>query len=225
MASRSGEDSELLERLYPVPLSTGVVALPGITSASSSALLSVLKHNRESHHIFFNDKGYHNHATHHVLAIYGLGASPEIIEDAYKTHDYLLPAFDSPESITDQNFSEHLGDGRYYDAYLNYFSEFLRDHTPNEAFERFVLSSSSNFNPGLPANDVKDIKSAGDEGGKKHPEMLNRLLAGLLHPFIHFSYGFEFGLPGQVAEGLCIGGPSICDPTLKDTRPCLYCRT
>jgi len=89
---------------------------------------------------------------------------------------------------------------RYYDAYLSYFSEYLRDHTPNEAFERFILSSSSNFNPNLAANDVKDIKNASKEG-KRHPEMLNRLLAGLLHPFIHLAYGFEFGLPGQVAEG------------------------
>jgi Questin oxidase-like len=32
--------------------------------------------------------------------------------------------------------------------------------------------------------------------------MLNRLMAGLVHPFIHLAYGFEFGLPGQVAEGL-----------------------
>jgi len=112
---------------------------------------------------------------------------------------------------------------RYYDAYLEYFSEYLRDHSPNEAFERFVLSSSSNFNPDLPANDVRDVKNVGDEG-KKHPEMLNRLLAGLLHPFIHFGYGFEFGLPGQVAEGLWILRPSVCDPTLNYTRPRLYCR-
>ncbi len=95
---------------------------------------------------------------------------------------------------------------RYYDAYLNHFSEYLRNHTPNEAFERFVLSSSFNFDPDLAANDVKDIKKAADEG-KKHPEMLNRVLAGLLHPFIHLMYGFEFGLPGQVAEGLSIFGP------------------
>jgi hypothetical protein len=47
-----------------------------------------------------------------MLAIYGLGASPEIIVDAYETHDYLLPAVDSPEPITDKNFSEHLGNGR-----------------------------------------------------------------------------------------------------------------
>ncbi|KAI9459257.1 hypothetical protein BJY52DRAFT_1267314 [Lactarius psammicola] len=32
--------------------------------------------------------------------------------------------------------------------------------------------------------------------------MLNRLLAGLVHPFIHLAYGFEFGIPGQIAEGL-----------------------
>jgi Questin oxidase-like len=53
-----------------------------------------------------------SHATHHVLAIYGLGASPEIIEEAYRRHTYLKPAFDSPEPITDKNFTKHLGNGR-----------------------------------------------------------------------------------------------------------------
>jgi hypothetical protein len=91
-------------------------------------------------------------------------------------------------------------DFRYYSAYLTYFSEYLQDHTPNEAFERFVLSSPYNFDPDLPAATVQDVKCAGEEG-KKHPEMLNRLLAGLVHPFIHLAYGFEFGIPGQVAEG------------------------
>ncbi|SRR6266404_8472095 len=127
MASQGG-DKDLLEKLYPVPLSTGISSLPGPTSASAQALLSVLKHNRQSNHIFFNEKGFHkyvqfvslkwrtsksrSHLTHHVLAIYGLGASPEIIENAYKTHDYLIPAFPSPDSITEMNFSDHLGDGQ-----------------------------------------------------------------------------------------------------------------
>ncbi len=127
MASQGG-DSDLLEKLYPVPLSTGIASLPGPTSASARALLSVLKHNRQNHHIFFNDKGFHkyvqllhlrrntaksrSHVTHHVLAIYGLGASPEIIEDAYGTHDYLKPVFESPDPITEKNFAEHLGDAR-----------------------------------------------------------------------------------------------------------------
>ena len=33
--------------------------------------------------------------------------------------------------------------------------------------------------------------------------MLNRLLGALIHPFIHVFYGFEFGILGQVAEGMC----------------------
>jgi hypothetical protein len=60
MASQGG-DSDLLEKLYPVPLSTGIASLPGPTSASARALLSVLKHNRQTHHIFFNDKGFHKY--------------------------------------------------------------------------------------------------------------------------------------------------------------------
>ncbi|KAH9170231.1 hypothetical protein EDB89DRAFT_2072217 [Lactarius sanguifluus] len=180
MASQGG-DSDLLEKLYPIPLSTGIASLPGPTSASARALLSVLKHNRQNYHIFFNERGFHNHVTHHVLAIYGLGASPEIIENAYGTHDYLKPAFESPDPITEKNFAEHLGDARYYSAYLAYFSEYLRDHTPNEAFERFIFSPSFNFNPDLAAAAAQDA---------------------LCIPSFHLAYGFEFGIPGQVAEGL-----------------------
>ena len=63
------------------------------------------------------------------------------------------------------------------------------------------MSYPVNFDPNLPANDVQDIKNAAKQG-KNHLEMLNRLLAALVHPFIHLAYGLEFGLPGQVAEGL-----------------------
>ena len=51
-----------------------------------------------------------SHVTHHVLAIYALGASPEMIEEAYSRDDHHKPAFSSPEPITDKNFSDHLGD-------------------------------------------------------------------------------------------------------------------
>ena len=50
-----------------------------------------------------------SHVTHHVLAIYGQGASPKIIEDTYGMHDYLKPVFESPDPITENNFAEHLG--------------------------------------------------------------------------------------------------------------------
>ena len=61
-SQEKGRDkSDLLDQLYPVPLSTGVVSLPGPTEASARALLNVLLHNRENYHIFFNDKGYHKY--------------------------------------------------------------------------------------------------------------------------------------------------------------------
>jgi hypothetical protein len=61
LMTRGGNKSELLERLYPIPLSTGVLRLPGPTAATSQALLNVLLHNRENYHIYFNDIGYHKY--------------------------------------------------------------------------------------------------------------------------------------------------------------------
>jgi hypothetical protein len=63
------EDSDLLDRLYPVPLSTGVVSLPGPTDASARALLNVLLHNREHYHIFYNYRGFQKYVCKHHLMI------------------------------------------------------------------------------------------------------------------------------------------------------------
>lgn len=82
--------------------------------------------------------------------------------------------------------------GRYYDAYLAFFTDYLQNNTPTEALEHFIFSPEYNFAPDL---------EAGEHCSQKQPHMLNRLLAGVAHPFIHLSYGFEFGILGQVAEG------------------------
>ena len=82
---------------------------------------------------------------------------------------------------------------RYYDAYLAFFVDYLQHNTPTEALERFVFSPAYNF--------ISDPAVA-EHGSTKHPQMLNRLLAGLIHPLIHLGYGFEFGILGQVAQGM-----------------------
>jgi len=82
---------------------------------------------------------------------------------------------------------------RYYDAYLSFFIDYLQHNTPTEALERFIFSPTYNF--------VSD-SGAIEHDPMKHPQMLNRLLSGLYHPFIHLSWGFEFGILGQVAEGI-----------------------
>ncbi|OBZ73399.1 hypothetical protein A0H81_07066 [Grifola frondosa] len=52
--------------------------------------------------------------------------------------------------------------------------------------------------------------------------MLNRFLAGILHPLIHTGYGCEFGLLGMIAEGLAqtaVHGPTapvVIHPSLRN---------
>jgi hypothetical protein len=85
---------------------------------------------------------------------------------------------------------------RFYAAYVAYFSRYLVDHTPLETFQRFVLSAAYN----VPRNQRHDSSTTGKSA--KRPAMLSRLFSGLLHPFIHAAYGIEFGIPGQLAEGM-----------------------
>lgn len=82
----------------------------------------------------------------------------------------------------------------YYDAYLAFFTDYLQQNTPSEALKRFIFSPAYNF--------VSDHEATEGVSGK-HPQMLDRLLGGLVHPFIHLFYGFEFGILGQIAEGMC----------------------
>ena len=84
---------------------------------------------------------------------------------------------------------------RYYDAYLAFFTDYLQSHSPTEALERFVFSPAYNFRSDLTAANGRDSKES------VQPEMLSRVLGGLLHPFIHLAYGFEFGILGQIAQG------------------------
>ena len=43
--------------------------------------------------------------------------------------------------------------------------------------------------------------------GEEPPRMLDRFFSGLLHPFIHTAHGYEFCLPGVIAEGTCYSFP------------------
>lgn len=52
-----------------------------------------------------------SHASHHLLAIYAMGASSETLRAAYHTHVvYQRAAFASPEVIDKSNWKDHLGD-------------------------------------------------------------------------------------------------------------------
>jgi len=188
----------------------------GPTHDSAEATIECLKDNYRNQHIFFNDRHFHNHAAHHVLAIYAMGANRKLLETAYKTHKlYQKPAFPSPEAIDDKNWKEHLGDENYYQAYLTFFSSKLISGGKNAiesaglVLEQYILSKDANIVPG--------------KSSKHSPLMLGRYLGGFLHPLIHSGCGAEFGLLGTWAEGLaeaCVQGPSagnLFSPSLFET--------
>ncbi|KAI0357098.1 hypothetical protein OH77DRAFT_1422596 [Trametes cingulata] len=183
---------EDLDSFFPLPSPPSSrqfpARLPGVTHASGLALVNTLKDNHVKWHAYFNDRGFHNHAAHHLVAIYAMGAGGPLIEAAYQTHvAYMRPAFQSPESIDEKSFWRHLGKREFYNSYLEFFRASLRTKDVTEVLEEYVFSTKANV---------------GGPGIEGEPHMLARFLAALVHPLIHAGCGLEFGFLGLVAEGL-----------------------
>ena len=134
MAYRFLSTSGYLDRIYTEPRSVSSLStpllLPGRTAESARVLAHLLKKNLESHHIFLNDLGFHkwaalmllhylsdnisSHLSHHLYALYALGASPDALRAAYTSQAKAQrPAFESPKAITKENWKEHLGNDKY----------------------------------------------------------------------------------------------------------------
>jgi len=125
-----------------------------------------------------------------MLAIYAMGANERLLQEGYKKdEDYQRPIGKSPEPISDGNFADHLGDGRYYQAYLEFFSNQLVTKGADKTLEDYLYSKGANF------NDRAEVD------GSRQPEIFGRFMSGLMHPLIHVGYGLEFGLLGLLAEG------------------------
>lgn len=150
----------------------------------------------------YTSRGAHNHTPFHLLVEWSLGGSPEHLDSIWAQHeDVERYAHESPGAITKDNAFDHLGDGDYYRAYLHFFSDLLLKMPLGDVLEEWLFSSKANLDG-------------------KQPQMLNRLLDGILHPMLYLGYGIEFryrillsplyvsyaqpvsdSLPGLIAEG------------------------
>ncbi|KAF8994946.1 hypothetical protein BDQ17DRAFT_1311205 [Cyathus striatus] len=156
----------------------------GVTPSSTDTLRRLLEDNHKNWHVYLNNKGFHNHTAHIVLALWSLGAHESVIEAAFDLSVSIQrPAFTSPGVIDSENWKEHLGDENYYDSYLKFFIDEVRTKGAAASLEEYVFSVDANV-------------------GNEEPAMVSRFVDGLVHPLIHTGYGFEFGMPGMVAEGL-----------------------
>ncbi|TFK38464.1 hypothetical protein BDQ12DRAFT_605867 [Crucibulum laeve] len=184
-----------LDALFPSPSAPpsrlSPAHWPGVNLHSAASLQKVLKDNHEKWHVFFNDKQFHNHAAHRALALWALGSDGGVIEAGYeKDISYEKPAFESPEAITEDNFSKHLGNEKFYHAYLEFFTKKVEEKGIPATLDEFIFSKKANI--GMNEHTSK----------KDRPQMLSRFLSGVIHPMIHTGHAAEFGLPGMLAEGL-----------------------
>lgn len=99
------------------------------TQASTDAVNDVLQRNHDEHHIFYDERGFHNHIVHQTLTLYALGASDKIIHKQYNDNvSYQRPkpatstAVISDMTNPDQ-FASHLGKAKQYSNFLAYFKD------------------------------------------------------------------------------------------------------
>ncbi|KAF9005071.1 hypothetical protein BDQ17DRAFT_1424229 [Cyathus striatus] len=178
-------------QLFPKPnrdcLASGAASVTWLsaTPSSTTTLRNILEDNHKRWH---SDRGYHNYTAqwHWRRALWSLGVNESVLEAAYKTSSSIqIPAFASPRTIDSNNWKEHLGDQNYYNAYLMLFVEEIKAKDSSAVLEEYIFSENANIS---------------DED----PAMVSRFVDELIHPLIHTGYGFEFGLPGIVAEGVAM---------------------
>lgn len=86
------------------------VEMPGVSVETQQVTQELIDKNHRNFHIFFNDKNFHNHFVHHLLAAYSCGASPEQLKRLYEKYaSYQKPKPPSTITITKENWTEHLG--------------------------------------------------------------------------------------------------------------------
>ncbi|KAJ5689285.1 hypothetical protein N7462_003677 [Penicillium macrosclerotiorum] len=172
-------------KIHLSPVTDAGIYSSGVREDAARTASEILQDDMTSHHVFFNDEGFHNHIVHHILSIYALGASPENIQSAYKRNkSYQRPVLPTDSSIIQgmadsAKFQEYLGNEKHYPNYLSFFQRELDVKGVATVLNEYVFAED-----------------------KRAESMLCRLFGGLLHPLIHLGFGLEFNQPAIVAQAL-----------------------
>ncbi|KAI0834151.1 hypothetical protein F5Y06DRAFT_279493 [Hypoxylon sp. FL0890] len=170
--------------IHITPDNTGLWKVPQDESAAKKAS-ELLQQDLEKHHVYFNDRGFHDHITHHILSLYGTGASPEQLQKAYDVNaSYQRPPGGLHEEVLKElkNWEaakKWLGKGEYYTDFLAFFQNEVDKLGWEKTLNEYLF-----------------------KGDEKSEDMLVRMFAGLVHPLIQLMYGIEWKQPAIVAMAL-----------------------
>ncbi|ODN80020.1 hypothetical protein L202_03881 [Cryptococcus amylolentus CBS 6039] len=190
---------------------SGYFHFPGLSSESTKVAREVLEENNRGYDIYESRRFAHNHFPHSLLTRYALGAPPHLLRKTWEHDKSHLVSLDPrapdrkdvnadklPDKIDRGNWGTFLGNKEYYSLYLPFFHSEIARLGSQGALIEYVFSPQANWEPFTPSA----YSSTGKQSKPKTPNMLNRLMAGALHPMIHVGFGLEFVDPIVLAEGL-----------------------
>ncbi|KAJ7173221.1 hypothetical protein C8R46DRAFT_1082248 [Mycena filopes] len=165
------------------PIQPGLIN-SATTHASAQLLEDLLRKDYVSHHCYFNEKGFHNHLSHHLVAAYDLGGPPALLQKIYDVDAPTQRPIDRQgEDLTETNWTTRLGNQKAYGSYLAFFADQIAKLGVPETLKKYVMAPEANGNEAL---------------------MFGRLLGGALHPFLQVGFGVEFGQDYMVSQGLAM---------------------
>ncbi|MBE3044456.1 questin oxidase family protein [Candidatus Bathyarchaeota archaeon] len=89
-------------------------------------LKHLLKANHVNYSIIYNNLQFDNHNAHILCSAYLLGASTDQLQAIYdKEIESLEPWTESPCEVTEDDWTEYLGDGNFQRAYVDFFEDQL----------------------------------------------------------------------------------------------------
>ncbi|KAL7270784.1 hypothetical protein RUND412_006495 [Rhizina undulata] len=211
----------------------GVVDFPGKTAESAKAVSEVLQENHETHHMFFNELGYHNHIVHYMLPLWDVGAPAHLIRHHFSREKrYQLPKIDvAPKALAnlsdESKWREYLGKNSHYSDFLFHFQREISTIGYEACLKARLLSGDELANDLLGRFFGGEIAFSETRGkGKRKADQMRTSppvgaggVIGFYHPFIHIGYGLEFKLPAIIAEGLALmatDGENWAGPFLEE---------
>lgn len=155
------------------------------TDDVANKLTELLQKDLEVNHVYFNDRGFHNHIVHHLLALFGTGADAKTIQQGFDGNlGYQRPARPTHNHVVEDlqtwtHASKYLGKDQYYPDFLAFFQREIERKGWEAVVTEYLFS--------------------GTEGAE---DLLVRLYAGVLHPLLQLMYAMEWKQPAIVAEAL-----------------------
>jgi hypothetical protein len=127
----------------------GVFHVEPLSHESTERANELLQKNHENFHIFFNDRGFHNHTAHYLLTAWAIGATPPQLQSAYDRHtdyqrprDYPAVKREPKDMSSPETFLECMSKPEYFEDYIRFFEEEIGRRGVQPVLREYLFSGT-----------------------------------------------------------------------------------